>query len=83
MEEHSLKKPILFAGTGRSGTTFLGRILAQDHRIFLAAEIRYVWNDKHGDLRYDFRASSDAMVPVKQYILISSSSSRSYTTSSL
>lgn len=69
--------PVLVGGTGRSGSTILGRILGQHPDLFLTnpEEVRFIANDhgfaealamKRGGLRQRWRAQAEAEKAVKR-----------------
>lgn len=69
--------PVLIGGTGRSGSTILGRLLGQHQDLFLTnpEEVRFIANDhglaealamKHAGWRRRIRAKAEAQLAVKR-----------------
>lgn len=60
--------PLCIIGAGRSGTTFLSKVLEQDPRFWNCYENRYIWNYGQRFRHHDVRGPEEATPQVAHFI---------------
>lgn len=69
MRRYTLNKPIFLIGAARSGTTFLGDIIASHNDVAYWIEPKYIWNYSNRNKNHDIRHPEEATSKVKKYII--------------